>query len=143
MRTGSEGFRQCCNVQVAVDGEHRLIVATELTSNASDQGALLGLLNEVGDRFGAQPGIVLADAGYCNERALSELEARGIDGDAATGREGRRSAGRDVGRRPATHRMVEKPATPAGRERSAQRKRLSESPNGWIKEVLGFRRYGT
>ena len=100
MRIGSEGCRQCCNAQVAMDGEHRLIVATELTSNASDQGALLGLLNEVGDRFGAQPGIVLADAGYCNERALSELEARGIDGDVATGREGRRSGGQGRGEAP-------------------------------------------
>ena len=142
MRTGPEGFRQCCNAQVAVDGEHQLIVATELTSNASDQGALVGLLDEVGDRFGAQPGTVLADAGYCNERDLSEPEARGIDGYVATGRGGRRSANRDAGRHPATHRMVEKLATPAGRKRYAQRKWLSEAPNGWIKEVLGFRRFG-
>ena len=142
MRTGSEGFQQCYNAQVAVDGEHQLIVATELTSNASDQGALVGLLDEVGDRFGAQPGTVLADAGYCNERDLSELEARGIDGYVATGREGRRSANRDAGRHPATRRMVEKLATPAGRKRYAQRKWLSEAPNGWIKEVLGFRRFG-
>ena len=97
MRTGPEGFRQCYNAQVAVDGEHQLIVATELTSNANDQGALVGLLDEVGDRFGAQPGTVLADAGYCNERDLSELEARGIDGYVATGRGGRRSANRDAG----------------------------------------------
>ena len=31
--------------------------------------------------------------------------------------------------------------TPTGRERYAQRKWLSEAPNGWIKEVLGFRRF--
>ena len=141
MRTSSEGFRQCCNAQVAVDGEHQLIVATELTSNGSDQGALVGLLDEVRDRFDAQPGTVLADAGYCNERDLSELEARGIDGYVATGREGKRSAARDAGRHPATHRMVEKLATPEGRKRYAQRKWLSEAPNGWIKEVLGFRRF--
>ena len=40
------------------------------------------------------------------------------------------------------HRMVEKPASPTGRERYAQRKRLSEAPNGRIREVLGFRRSG-
>ena len=102
----------------------------------------MGLLDEVRDRFGAQPGTVLADAGYCSERDLSEPEARGIDGYVATGREGRRSANRDAGRHPATRRMVEKLATPAGRKRYAQRKWLSEAPNGWIKEVLGFRRFG-
>ena len=32
MKTGAEGFRQCCNAQVAVDGEHQLIVATAPTA---------------------------------------------------------------------------------------------------------------
>ena len=125
-----------------MDGEHRLIVATEPASNGSDRGAPVGLPDEVRDRFDAQPGTVPADAGYCNGRDLSEPEARGIDGYVATGREGKRSAERDAGRHPATHCMVEKPATPTGRKRYAQRKRLSEAPNGRIKEVLGFRRSG-
>ena len=47
MKTSAEGFQQCYNAQVAVDGEQQLIVATELTSNASDQGAMMGLLDEV------------------------------------------------------------------------------------------------
>ena len=79
--------------------------------------------------------------GYCNERDLSELEGRGIDGYVAPGREGKKTVNRDAHTHPATHRMVEKLATPAGRERYAQRKWLSEAPNGWIKEVLGFRRF--
>ena len=141
MKTSAEGFQQCYNAQVAVDGEQQLIVATELTSNASDQGAMMGLLDEVKETFEAQPETVLADAGYCNERDLSELEARGIDGYVALGREGKRVADKDAKRHPATHRMVEKLATPTGRERYAQRKWLSEAPNGWIKEVLGFRRF--
>ena len=141
MKTSAEGFQQCYNAQVAVDGEHQLIVATELTTNAGDQGAMVGLLDEVKDTFDAQPETVLADAGYCNERDLSELEARGIDGYVAPGREGKKTVNRDAYTHPATHRMVEKLATPAGRAHYAQRKWLSEAPNGWIKEVLGFRRF--
>ena len=38
-------------------------------------------------------------------------------------------------------RMGEKLASPADKARYAQRKWLSEAPNGWIKEVLGFRRF--
>ena len=38
-------------------GEHQLIVATELTTNASDQGA--GLLDEVKETFDEQPETVL------------------------------------------------------------------------------------
>ena len=82
-----------------MDGEHRLIVATEPTSNAGDRGALVGLPDEVRDRFGA----VLTDAGYRNERDLSELEARGIDGYVATGREG---SGRRAGIRGGTLRRT-------------------------------------
>ncbi len=127
--------------KVSVDGDHQLIVATELTANASDQGAMVGLLDEVREKFGVQPEKVLADAGYCNERDLSELEARGIDGYVATGREGKRAVIRDPHRNPATYRMGKKLATSEGRKQYAQRKWLSEAPHGWIKEVLGFRRF--
>ena len=40
MKTSNDGFQQCYNAQVAVDGEHQLVVATEVTANASDQGGL-------------------------------------------------------------------------------------------------------
>ena len=72
------------------DSEQQLMVATELTSNASDPGAMMGRFDEVKETFDAQPETVLADAGYCNERDLSELEAQGIDGYVAPGREGKR-----------------------------------------------------
>ena len=46
----------------------------------------------------------------------------------------------DPARLPATHRMGEKLASLTGKARYAQRKWLSEAPNGWIKEVLGLDR---
>ena len=49
---------------------------------------MVGLLDEVEETFDAQPETVLADAGYCNERDLSELEWRGIGGYVVPGREG-------------------------------------------------------
>ena len=113
MGTSPEWFQQCYSAQVAVDGEHRLIVATEPTLNASDRGAPVGLPDEVRDRFGAQPGTAPADAGYCNGRNLSEPEARGIGGYVAPGC----GVGRSAHRHPATHRMVEKSATPTSRDR--------------------------
>ena len=140
MKTSNEGFQQCYNAQVTVDAEHQLVVATDLTANASDQGELPVLLNAVKETFAAQPETVLADAGYCNERDLTDLEKRGIDGYVALGREGKQTATRDREAHPATARMVEKLATPAGRTAYAERKWLSEAPNGWIKHVLGFRR---
>ena len=141
MKTSNEGFQQCYNAQVTVDAEHQLVVATDLTANASDQGELPVLLDAVKETFAAQPETVLADAGYCNERDLTDLEKRGIDGYVAPGREGKQTATRDLKAHPATGRMVEKLATPAGRTAYAERKWLSEAPNGWIKHVLGFRRF--
>ena len=71
-----------------------------------------------------------------------ELENRGIDAHVALGREGKSRVAVDPARLPATHRMGEKLASLTGKARYAQRKWLSEAPNGWIKlQVLGFRRY--
>ena len=52
MKTSNEGFQQCYNAQVAVDGPHQLVVATDLPSNASDQGKLPVLLDAVAESFG-------------------------------------------------------------------------------------------
>ena len=141
MKTSSEGFQQCYNAHMAVEGANQLIVATEVSSNASDQGRMLPLVDEVQAAHGERPGSVLADAGYCNEADLEALEARGVDGYVALGREGRRAVAVNAAKHPAKARMAEKLATQAGRAQYARRKWLSEAPNGWIKEVLGFRRF--
>ena len=99
IKTSTEGFQQCYNAQMAVDGEHPLIVATDVGAQAADQGQMIPLLDEVQHRFGAEPEVVLADAGYCNEADLVELEERGIDGHVALGREGKTQAAvRDIRR---------------------------------------------
>ena len=80
MKTSNDGFQQCYNAQVAVDGAHQLVVATEVTANASDQGGVPALLDALAETGGEQPETVLADAGYSNERdlatALLEIELR-------------------------------------------------------------------
>ncbi len=141
MMTSTDGFQQCYNAQAAVDAGQQLVVATAVTANASDQGALPELLDAVAETLDAQVETVLADAGYCNERDLTDLEARGIDGYVAPGREGKQAVTRDLEAHPATGRMVDKLAKPAGRAVYAQRKWLSEAPIGWVKHVLGFRRF--
>ena len=90
MKTSAEGFQQCYNAQLAVEGSNQLIVAAEVSSNASDQGHLVALLDDVETTRGERSATVLADAGYCNEADLGRLEERGVDGHVALGREGRR-----------------------------------------------------
>ena len=81
------------------------------------------------------------EPGDSNERDLADLETRGIDGYVSLGREGKAARPRDPEKYPATSRMAEKLSRPAGRAAYAERKWLSEAPNGWIKHVLGFRRF--
>ena len=141
MRTSTEGYQQCYNGQTVVDDAHQVVVGASVSRCASDQGGLVAGLDEVEEDFGERPVEVLADAGYRNEADLRELERRNIEGYVALGREGKKMEEVDPKKLPATARMKEKLLTGAGRERYARRKWLSEAPNGWIKEVLGFRRF--
>ena len=50
---------------------------------------MIPLLDQVKTTHKAVPAVVLADAGYCNEEDLVELELRSIDGHVALGREGK------------------------------------------------------
>ena len=66
MKTSSEGFQQCYNAQVAVEGEKQLILATEVSSNASDQGRLVPLVDQVEATHGERPeSDGLAEAAVC------------------------------------------------------------------------------
>ena len=47
MKTRQNGFPQCYNAQIVVDGDSQLIVTTAVSAHASDQGQLLPLLDAV------------------------------------------------------------------------------------------------
>jgi hypothetical protein len=124
-----------------VDEDFQVVVANALTANASDQGVMLGLIDQVEDSLQAQPERVLADAGYRKEDDFDVLEQRGIDAYISVGREGQAAGYIAASRYPATQRMAEKLSTADGRERYRDRKHIVEAVNGWIKQVMGFRRF--
>ena len=104
-----------------MEGEHQLIVATEVSAHANDQGRLVPLLDAVEATHGEWPTTVLVDAGYRNEADLVTLEDRGMDGHVTLGREGRRDVAVDAVKYPATARMAAKLATAEARAlRAAQ-----------------------
>lgn len=138
MNTSTEGFQQAYNAQAAVDGESRLIVAVDVTGSASDAGQLANMLERTGNNTGLAPAVVLADSGYADEKVFRSLEEKGIEAYVAQGREGR--TGRPV-RGAARARMAARISTAEGRKLYAARKHIAEPPFGWIKQVLGFRRF--
>ena len=137
----AEGYQQCYNGQLAVDEEFQLIVSNALTNNASDNGELIGLVAGIERTLDEAPKAVLADAGYRSEPCLVELEQRQIDAYVSVGREGKSGGTIDAEAYPATARMADKLEGADGKARYAQRKALVEPANGWIKHVLGFRRF--
>jgi transposase len=137
----AEGFQQCYNGQAAVDEGSQLIVAADLGNNASDNGQLLPMLEQTKANVGVAPQMTLADTGYASEDTLRELEARGLEACVALGREDKQQRCIDAERHPATARMAQRLKTPEGQAHYRRRKCLPEPVFGWIKQVLGFRRF--
>ncbi len=136
----SAGYDQCYNGQIAVDEASQMIVATGLTNCAADNGELLPLIDQTHATLGTQPSEVLADAGYRAEATFQTLETRQITGYISLGREGKPDTTANPAHE-ATQRMAARLANEVGRARYRRRKAIVEPVFGWIKEVLGFRRF--
>jgi len=78
MRMGS-GHAPAYNVQTAVDAEHALIVAQQVTTEATDNRSLLPMAEAAKHAIGDPPSLnVVADAGYSNGEQAEACEAEGI-----------------------------------------------------------------
>jgi transposase len=134
-------FQQCYNSQIAVDEGSQLIVATGLTQGAGDNPQLPKLVDRTQQNTKAKPQRLLADAGYRDEGNFRDLETKGIDAYIALGREDKKAAQEPTLELPASWRMQEKLKTEAGRAQYKRRKAIVEPVFGWVKQVLGFRRF--
>jgi transposase len=78
MRT-RDGIAPAYNVQTAVDAEHGIIVAQQVTRDATDNRSLLPMAEAAKQAIGA-PGTlnVVADAGYSNGEQAAQCETQGI-----------------------------------------------------------------
>jgi transposase len=141
MKHAGGGFEYSYNAQTAVDATAHIIVAAELSNCAADSGQLPTVLSAVKRDAGADPEQVLADAGYRSEDVFEQLQNHPAELIVALGREGRKDVAIDAKKRPLCAAMAEKFKTSATQAAYRKRKWLSEPPNGWIKNVLGFRQF--
>lgn len=141
MKHAGGAFEYSYNAQTAVDATAHIIVAAEVCNCAADSGQLPAVLSAVKRDAGADPEQVLADAGYRSENALEQLQGHRAELIVALGREGRNDIAIDAMKRPLCAAMAEKFKLAATRAAYRKRKWLSEPPNGWIKNVLGFRQF--
>lgn len=141
MKRAGGGFDASYNAQTAVDDAAHIIVAAELTNSASDAGELPTMLEAVQDNLGELPEQALADTGYKAEAVFEALAGTGCELVVAVGREGKQALRFDPQRSPHTAAMTAKLQTDEGKAAYRRRKWIAEPPNGWIKNVLGFRQF--
>lgn len=138
-----EGFQQCYNGQIAVEEKSRLIMAAEVTQNVADNECLVPLTEAAEAHGGEEPERALADAGYRSEESFRKLAEKKIATYVALGREGKR--GNTIlpsGENPHAQAIEERLKSEEGRRHwYRRRKAIAELPFGWIKHVLGFRRF--
>jgi transposase/signal recognition particle subunit SEC65 len=139
-------FVQAYNAQVAVDREHQIIVATDLSNNPTDDPLLPWMVS----RLPKKPKAFSADAGYSvKENNLTYLKKKRIDAYIAIKgmkhdrslrhtRSPRGPIPRDL---TIKERMTRKLLTIKGRRLYAKRKCIAEPPIGQIKQVQGFRQF--
>ena len=141
MKHSGGNFEQSYNGYTAVDAEHQIIVAAELTSCAADSRALPELLAAVKNNLGELPEQTLADAGFRSEAVLAKVSVDHGDVLVALGREGKDNATINAEKYPYTAAMAHKLKTVSGEAAYRRRKVIVEPPNGWIKAVMGFRQF--
>jgi IS5 family transposase len=115
-----------------------------VVNTSSDVQQLPMVLQAVKAHTGEHAAKVLADAGYRSEAVMAQLAIEQPDTELviALGREGKVLAKpRDAQKYPHTVAMAAKFETKQTQADYRQRKWLAEPPNGWIKNVLGFRQF--
>jgi transposase len=149
MKANNKGFDQCGNAQAAVDREHQVIVAADVTNEANDKKQLKPMAQQAKKNVGRGRHIdtLSSDSGYFSEENVKWAEQQGLNPHIATGRikhndrvpecpRGRPPKGLTV-----KERMARKLRTLKGRATYAQRKWIVEPVFGFIKRGLGFTQF--
>jgi transposase len=144
----SKSFEQSYNCQAGVDEKSQVIVATNVTQEPNDKQQVKPLVKKIKKNTeGDKPAKISADSGYFSETNIDYLEAEGIEGFIATGRQKHSDVPATAGHgripKDATkqERMSRKLRTKKGRETYSKRKYIVEPVFGQIKEARGFRRF--
>jgi transposase len=144
MRT-RDGFAQAFNAQIAVDGEHQVIVAEMVVAEQNDTPHLPAMLAQMRENTGRTAAELSADNGYFSDSNLRALKRRRVRGFVAPGRGRHGDRERSNRRRPyessLAREMRARVRRGGFRSRYRLRKQIVEPVYGQIKEARGFRRF--
>ena len=135
------------NCQAAVDGSSQVVLASEVTNKAPDNGNLVPMIEQVRDNCGAAPETVTADTGYWAPTVPAASAELGTEAYIATERRCHWDHNDTITEGPppedadAREVMRWRLRTAEGREIYAERKWIVEPVFGQVKEERGFRRF--
>jgi len=144
MMKTNHGFDYAYNAQAVVDETHQVVLAAEVTQDATDIHQLVPMVEKAAEnleaaRISGSPKTMLVDAGYCSEDNLEAAEDLIPDLLAATGRQRHGEKFQKTPRGPipkgATRRekMARRLRTKKGRADYARRKVIVEPAFGQVK----------
>lgn len=144
MKDSNKAYVQAYNGQAAVDADHQVIVACDLTNQAADSPHLSGMIDKIEENTGKKPEELSADAGYFSNYNIEMVERRGINGYIPPdrqrhGKEPTPPSCVDAEKQSAADRQRAKLLTPEGRAAYSRRKETVEPVFGQIKSVRDFR----
>jgi transposase len=79
MKQSDGGLAPSYNVQISTDSAHCMIVAVDVTSEASDSSQLLPALERIEERLERKPQQMVADGGYTTGEAIEQMAEREVD----------------------------------------------------------------
>jgi transposase len=144
MDGATKSYVQGYNAQLAVDGGHHIILAQHVVTARADNQQLPEMLDRVEANVGRAPDLTTADAGYWNEWELQRIVDRGRNVLVAPERVGllaRQDLPPNAKQGALARRMRERLATAEGKKDYGQRQATVEPVFGWIKSILGYRRF--
>jgi transposase len=141
----NEGFIAGYNAPIAVDAANQIIVSQRLSTNPTDFGALIPLIDAAYQSLGQSPTEVSGDSGFASEANLLAMDERGIEPYLAPGRSkhGNDHDGgeRDFKSRPRMKAMAETLKQQGRQSPYRLRKQVVEPVFGQIKQARGFRQF--
>ncbi len=147
MKNSDKAFIQAYNAQAVVDSQSQIIVAADLTNQASDSPHLKNMIEQVEHNLGRKPSKLSADAGYFSDANVAFLERSHIDAYIPPEKQkhGTPVEPAPRGRIPTglsrKDRMRRKLKTKRGRQVYRLRKQIVEPVFGQVKTVQGIRQF--
>lgn len=140
MKMPDGGFRPGYNVQLATAGSPmggpRTIVGVRVTNAGSDMSAIEPMLEQIEQRTGMQPEVLLADANHGDHDSIRAAAERGVTAVVPAPKE--QPKGKWADRTPAVLEWYERMETPEAKELLRARPSIAELPNAQLRTRLGL-----